>query len=77
MKKNGKEATKRGSARPKQNVHGLDDGGRIRETQGKGTTLRRVESLDIWTCREAYHLKRKKTVVTVHTLDFRPNNLKK
>jgi len=41
-------------------AHGLDDGGRILETQGKGTTSRRMESLDIWTCREADHLKKKK-----------------
>ena len=34
----------------------------IRETQGKGTTSRSVESLDIWTCREADYLKKKRTV---------------
>jgi len=38
----------------------MDDGGGIRETQEKGTTSRRVESLDIWTCRgEADDLKKK------------------
>jgi len=42
-------------------THGLDNGGRIRETQRKGTASRRVESLDIWTCREADYLKKKKT----------------
>src|SRR6218665_3910331 len=40
---------------------GLDDGGRIRKTQGKGTTSRRVEPLDIWTCREADDLKKKRS----------------
>src|SRR6218665_2479858 len=40
-------------------AHGLDDGGRILETQGKGTTSRRVESLDIWTCRDADHPNKK------------------
>ena len=31
----------------------------IGETQGKGTTSRRVESFDIWTCREEDDLKKK------------------
>jgi len=35
-------------------------GGWILETQGKGTTPRRMESLDILTCRKADHLKKKK-----------------
>jgi len=39
--------------------HGLDDGGRIQKTQGKGTTSKRIKSLDIWTCREADDLKKK------------------
>ena len=37
----------------------LDDGGRIRETQGKGTKSRRAEWLDIFICREADYLKKK------------------
>ena len=37
----------------------LDDGGRILETQGKGTTSRRV---DIWTCREEDHLKKERII---------------
>ena len=31
----------------------------MRKTQGKGTTSRRVESADIWTCLEADYLKKK------------------
>jgi len=54
---------KDGREERKRKAHGLDDGGRILETQGKGTTSRRMESCtwDIWTCREADHLKKKKT----------------
>ena len=44
----GRKEGKRGRERPRQMVkHRLDDGGWIRETEGKGTTSRRVESLDI------------------------------
>src|SRR6218665_2206256 len=50
---------KRGRGGPRR-AHALDDGGRIRETQGKSTTSRRVESLDIWTCREADRLKKRR-----------------
>lgn len=36
--------------RPRQK---LDNGGRILETPGEGSTSRRMDSLDIWNCREA------------------------
>ena len=51
----GREERKR-----KAKTHGLDDGVRILEIQGKGTTSRRVESLDTWTYRGSDHLKKKK-----------------
>src|SRR6218665_4067920 len=44
----GKMEGKRGRGRPRQKL--MDDGGRILETQGKGTTSRRVES--------SFHLKK-------------------
>ena len=41
-----------GRGRPRKKL----DGGRIRENQEKGTTSRRVEPVDIWTCWEADNL---------------------
>src|SRR6218665_1111516 len=55
----GRMEGKRRRGRPRQKLNVLDDGGWILEAHGKGTTSRRVESLDIWTCREADHLKKK------------------
>ena len=54
--KGGGEERKR-KARDK--AHGLDYGGRIRETQGKSTISNKVKSLDISTSREADGLKQK------------------
>jgi len=48
----------------------VDDGGRILETQGKSTTSSRVESLDIWTCWEADHLKKRRLTWTVECFEF-------
>jgi len=49
-------------------AHGLDDGGRIQETQRKGTTTGGVESVDISTCGKAdniFGLRRNITQYTV------------
>jgi len=52
----GRVEEKRGRGRPRQKLMDwmMDMG-----TQRKGTTPRRVESLDIWTCQEADDLKKK------------------
>src|SRR6218665_2714663 len=50
----GRMEGKRGRGRNRQKLMDwmMGDGGRILETQGKGTTSRRMESLDIWTWRQ-------------------------
>src|SRR6218665_779083 len=57
--------------RPRQK---LDDGGRILETPGEGATSIRMDSLDIWNCREADDLKKKTlmftTIITSSSLLF-------
>ena len=58
-------------------AHGLDYGGRIQETQGKGTTSGRVESLDIWTCREVDDLKEEKDEAEKQNEEKKGNKKKK
>ena len=53
------EGKKKDEGLDRSEAHGLDDGGRILETQRKGTASRRMESLDIRTCLEADYLKKK------------------
>src|SRR6218665_689271 len=50
----GRMEGKRGRGRNRQKLMDwmMGDGGWILETQGKGTTSRRMESLDIWTWRQ-------------------------
>jgi len=50
-------------------AHGLDDGGRIRETQRKGTTMGGVESMDIRTGQRAEILKK-----TLYSILQQPNS---
>ena len=55
----GRVEGKRERGRPRQKLMDWIMGGRIQETQGKGTTSKRVELLDIWACKEADDLKKK------------------
>src|SRR6218665_2313255 len=55
------EGRMEGKRKTQTEAHGLDHGGRIRETQRKGTTSGGVESMEIWTCQKADNLKKRRS----------------